>query len=587
MGRFLVLFGRRSFSAVGIALGYMVVSAAWIIFSDRLLPPLLGHPTVATLTHVQTLKGILFIALSAGLLYVLIRFASRAVDASQKALTEIQSSYRQLFRNTGAVVFIADAETGSIVDANPAAERFYGWSRQEFLGMTVADIQVESEEELSAETEAAKAEQRNFLMLRHRLASGEVRHVVTDSTVIDAGDTRLKCILVHDITERRTLENQLRQAQKMEAVGQLTGGIAHDLNNILTVVLADADLIAQELPDLQPEVKRDLDDLHAAARRGASMIRKLLSFSRSASLSIVTADLGELVQSVIPTLHRLLPEHIEITARDFAAGLVRVDQVALEQIVLNLATNARDAMPKGGTLRLETGRTFLSATPAQPWIRAGTYAFLKVTDSGTGMDERTLAKIFEPFFTTKSSTEGSGLGMAMIYGLVKQHGGFVSVESAIGVGTKVSVYLPPAPEGDVARGNHEGRSLENQGGGETILLVEDEDALRRAGQRVLEKLGYAVLVAPDGQEALELLEAAGDKIDLIITDLIMPRIGGRALFESARTKRRNLKFLFTSGYAAVGPGEVPLLPDVPFIQKPWTFDELGRKVREVLDTGPR
>lgn len=314
------------------------------------------------------------------------------------------------------------------------------------------------------------------------------------------------------------------------------------------------------------------------------MIRKLLSFSRSANLRLVTLDLARMVDDLIPTLRQLLPETVRLVARAQATGPVRVDPGAMEQIVVNLVSNAKDAMPKGGSLIIETGNGWLDASQQFPWVRAGDYVYLKAIDTGIGMDERTMARMFEPFFTTKTATDGSGLGMAMVYGLVKQHEGFVLVESKPGKGTTVAIYLPHAPQLDQPEPATPPPPVTAAGGGETILLVEDEAALRRAGQRILERLGYVVIAAPNGQRGLEILEEQGDRIDLVISDLIMPKVGGRAFYEAAIVNRKKMRFLFTSGYAPSGPSEDTPLPDVPFIQKPWTFEELKRKVREVLDS---
>jgi two-component system, cell cycle sensor histidine kinase and response regulator CckA len=579
MKSFTNIFGRPFLTPLFIALAYALVGAVWIVFSDRILAMVGADMSVASVTRIQTLKGILYISLTAGLIYLLIAIAAKRVASSRSELEEVETRYLQLFQKTGAILLIADSATRRIVDANHAAELFYGWTRQELVGRHLNDIDVAPEADAASLVDGP-----HFASARHRTASGEERDVAVNSTVVTSAGHSVDFLLIYDVTERRRLETQLRQSQKLEAVGRLTGGIAHDLNNILTVVLADADLISAELPESVGDVRDDLDDLRSAARRGAGMIRKLLSFSRSANLSLVTVDLSAAVLELVPTLRRLLPENIELTTNDSTSGPVRVDQVALEQIVFNLVTNARDAMRKGGTLTLATGLEWIDPTPGRRWIRPGRYAFLKVGDTGVGMDERTQAKMFEPFFTTKPATEGTGLGMAMIYGLVKQHAGFVFVDSKPAQGTTVSIYLPPAPHLDAVPITGETAASPTPVGGETILLVEDEDALRRAGQRILEKLGYVVLGAHNGQRALEILEERGEKIDLVISDLIMPKVGGRALYEAAQMRHRGIRFLFTSGYAAVGPGEGTPLPDIPFIQKPWTFDELGRKVREVLES---
>ena len=570
-------FGRSVLHPFTIALAYAAVSATWIIFSDQILAFAGADMSVAHLTRIQTLKGILYITLTAGFIYLLISLASRQVLSSRHEMEAMKGRFFQLFESTDAIILIADAADSTIIEANAAAERFYGWSKHELVGKKVTDIVLAD----PAPGESVPRAERALTYTRHRLASGEEREVAVNATPINASHRRANFLLINDVTERRLLEQQLRQSQKMEAMGRLTGGIAHDLNNVLTVVMADADLLAAELQDADEEVREDLDDLRAAARRGASMIRKLLSFTRSSSLKLETLELGQAVEDLLPAMQRLLPERTILVNRRVAPGIVKVDLVALEQILANLVTNSRDAMTGGGSLRIETGLAPLDGTQ-HAWARPGQYVYLKVSDNGVGMDERTQAHLFEPFFTTKSPNEGNGLGMSMVYGLVKQHEGFVLVSSKPGSGTTVTIYFPQSPRLDQAV-EIPPAPPQAGAGGETILLVEDEDALRRAGQRILEKLGYTVICAPNGERGLEILEEKGDSIDLVITDMVMPRVGGRALYEAAKRKRHNIRFLLTSGYAPSGPGEENALPDAPFIQKPWTFDELKRKVRQVLD----
>lgn len=581
MASLLNRFGRSVLNPFTIALGYAAVSVFWIIFSDQILAFAGADLSVAHLTRLQTLKGILFITLTAGFLYLLISLASRQVLSSQSEMEAMKGRFIQLFEGTEAIILIADEADWTILDANAAAERFYGWSRKELAAKKVTDIAIAEPAEAPGEdfTPGGRA----LTYARHRLASGDEREVAVNATPVTARDRRVNFLLINDVTERRILERQLRQSQKMEAVGRLTGGIAHDLNNVLTVVMADADLLAAELQETNEDVREDLDDLRGAARRGASMIRKLISFSRGATLTTVAVELSQAVEDLVPSLRRLLPESTSLVTRKTATGIVKVDLGALDQILVNLVTNARDAMRPGGFLRIETGLGKLDPAQQYPWVRPGQYVYLKVSDDGTGMDERIQARMFEPFFTTKTPGEGTGLGMAMVYGLVKQHEGFVLVKSKPGEGTTVTVYFPQAPRLDQVDDVPPVPPPAASGGGETILLVEDEDALRRAGQRILEKLGYKVICAPQGKRGLEILEEQGDAIDLVITDMVMPGIGGRALYDAARQRRDSIRFLFTSGYAPSGPGDENPVPDAPFIQKPWTFDELKRKVREVLD----
>jgi CheY-like chemotaxis protein len=365
-------------------------------------------------------------------------------------------------------------------------------------------------------------------------------------------------------------------------VGQLTGGIAHDLNNLLTVVLANSEMMATDLPAGREDLQSDLGELQAAARRGAQMIRKLLSFSRHAPLTFQVLDLGRVVEDLLGTMRRLLPAHIEVAfAREPSPVKVLADAGAIEQVLLNLATNARDAMPRGGTLRLETRRVDVARPPdgAQP----GSYGCLTVRDNGVGMDERVKARAFEPFFTTKPPGEGSGLGMAMIYGLTQQHGGFLELDSEVGRGTTVRVYFPLARDDQPLAELTTGAPVLH-GGVERILLVEDEDGLRRVAQRALERVGYRVLTAADGMEALDAYREHAETVDLIITDVVMPKLGGLALYRTLRQEGHGVRFLFTSGYAAheIVRGDLPD-GDLSLLQKPWTLADLTHRVREVLD----
>ncbi len=391
--------------------------------------------------------------------------------------------------------------------------------------------------------------------------------------------------IVEDMSERRALEQQLRQAQKMEAVGQLAGGMAHDFNNLLTAVLTTTELIAGELPAGEKQIRGDLELIQNASRRGSDLIRKLLGFARRQRLALQPIALNPIVQEFAGVLRRVVPEDIDIQlALDPRGAVVNADQGAIEQMLMNLATNARDAMAGGGTLRLETSHGALTAEEcaAQGWGQPGEYVVLAVSDSGVGMDAETQRHLFEPFFTTKPVDVGTGLGLAMVYGLVKQHDGFLAVDSALGRGTTVRVLLPAgvaaAPRPSPTHG------VERLRGTETILLAEDEDSLRRAATRVLEKHGYRVLTAANGAEALDLHRSHADEIDLIVADVVMPGLGGPQLVRELRRSGRSVRVLFTSGYTARDVQETKALePEQPFLAKPWTVTDLLTRVREVLD----
>ena len=384
---------------------------------------------------------------------------------------------------------------------------------------------------------------------------------------------------------RRGLEGQLRQAQKMEAIGQLTGGIAHDFNNLLTIILSNVELVKSDLPPGE-EGAPDLAEIEAAARKGAAMVRKLLAFSRTGQLELGPVELTRLVRDLSEMLRRLLPETIavRVTAAPDAPPVL-ADPGAVEQILLNLATNARDAMPHGGVLDIVVESRLLDEQfrDAMGESRAGPYVCLAVADSGGGMEPAVLERLFEPFFTTKPPGVGTGLGMAMVYGLVRQHGGLVDVETAPGRGTAVRVYFPAA-----ARGEAPARPLASPppglGGSETILLVEDEAGIRRVAQRALERAGYRVLTAEDGIEALDVVRAHARDIRLVVSDVVMPRCGGPELREAVLNAGHSMPFLFMSGYAARDAGAAEKLdPDQPVLHKPWSVADLLGRVRQMLD----
>ncbi len=556
-------------SPLGIALLYAALGAAWILLSDRALTLLFEADDVQ---RWQTVKGLLYVAITAGLLFLLTRRSLAAVRRSERL-------YRQMFETT-TVAFLIDPAHARIEDANAAACNFYGWSREEFIGMPLTDLNPLPRAEIESAIRRAIAGQRGHFMVQHRVRDGSLRDVEIFSSVVDvAGRPRLYSI-VYDRTEARRMEEQLRQAQKLETLGQLTGGIAHDLNNVLSVVLGNAELLGQELPAERADLRSDLVELTSAARRGAAMIRKLLTFSRSAPLEVVTLDLAAAVGETATTLRRLLPAAIEVAINVPRDALrVRADRGSIEQILMNLVTNARDAMPSGGHLQIEVRRRVTTDEDGGEGSPSGS---LIVRDDGIGMDETTRTRIFEPFFTTKPPPAGTGLGMTMIHALVRQQKASIAVESAPGRGTTVTISFPLAPEAArTAETAAESQDLPR--GTETILVVEDEAPLRRAAARLVERLGYAVITASDGAEALAILQREGTAVHLVLSDIVMPRMGGRVLHDELRRTGSNVRFLFTSGYGGEdlgegGAGNVPVL-----IRKPWSLSELAVKLREVLD----
>lgn len=505
--------------------------------------------------------------------------AARRSEANYRALVE--HAIYGIYRSTPA---------GRFVSANPALVAMLGYrSEEELLGLDLSsDIYVDAADRSRLIAQYGSAERFEGVEVQWKRRDGTPLTVRLSGQAVRGADGQTECfeVMVEDVTEQRVLQAQLQQAQKMEAIGQLTGGIAHDFNNILTVIRANADLVDATLGDDQPQLRADLVELKAAARRGAEMVQKLLGFSRRGVLAAKPLDLGVIVEQLADTWRRVLPENIDVRIV-LEPGLPRVlaDPVSLEQILVNLATNARDAMPRGGMLRIEARRSWIDEDHQvrSGWGRPGEYVCLVVSDTGIGMDERVRQRVFEPFFTTKPPGEGTGLGMAMIYGLVKQQNGFVDVQSEVNQGTSVTVFFPATDEPGVARR----RSLQMSqlpSGDETILLVEDEVSVRRAAKRVLERFGYGVLLAEDGACGLDILTVHADAIALVISDVVMPRMSGTELYEAARQRHPELKFLFMSGYTARDVRESTSLDtSVPFLHKPWTPTELLIRVREILD----
>ncbi len=422
---------------------------------------------------------------------------------------------------------------------------------------------------------------------RIRTKGGEVRrlrdccHPVRDAAT--GGVVRLYGA-VQDVTDRRRLEEQLRQAQKMEAIGQLAGGVAHDFNNLLTVINGYTELLLADTPETDPR-RGPLATVRSAGDRAAALTGQLLAFSRKTIVAPRVLDLNDVVDSAGRMLRRLIGEHIVLTT-SLAPHLdrVRADPGLVEQVIMNLAVNARDAMPTGGRLTIETANLALRADDARyPGLRAGRYARLCVSDTGHGMTDEVKARIFEPFFTTKGPGEGTGLGLATVYGIVMAVGGYIGVYSEVGVGTTFKVLLPAEPPATPPGPAEEPPVLAPRGT-ETVLLVEDEDAVRRLARVALAAQGYTVLEAQTAADAARLAEAHPGPVHLLLTDVVMPEMGGRAVADAVRARRPGVKVLYMSGYTddAVVRHGVLAATDA-FLQKPFTPLSLARKVRNVLD----
>ena len=509
---------------------------------------------------------------------------------AEEALRRSEENNRVVLQYTTYGIYRSTL-AGRILSANPALVAMLGYdSEAQLLALDLeSDIYADPAERphVLAQFDAADSirglevtwKRRDRSRIIVRLSGRAVR--MADGT-IETFET-----VVEDVTERRALEEQVRQSQKIEALGQLTGGIAHDFNNLLTIILANAELIRKALGPERMVEQSDLGDLISAALRGRVMVRELLDFARRSTLDLQPVDIGRVVGGMSGMLRRILPADIElVVSAGEGVPEVRADIHAVEQIVFNLVTNARDAMAQGGTLRITAAAATLSEERrvASGVSTAPAWTSLVVEDTGVGMDEATRRRVFEPFFTTKPSGKGTGLGMATVYGLVKQQGGAIDVDSRPGEGTRIALYFPASATKATAKAPRVGRDAAVPGGQETILVVEDEGDLRRAAKRVLEQAGYQVLTAADGLEALEAIRGQSSPIHLVLSDLVMPRLGGRGLYDAVRRDRRDTPFLFVSGYSPGDDrGNLPPELGVPVLDKPWTPADLLARVREMLD----
>ena len=522
-----------------------------------------------------------------------LRANERQRRQAESALRASEERFRALVENSSDALMLLDAE-GRVTYMTSSSSRQLGWTPDQMIGRSVFDFVHPDDADAAAArmTEVITSPGISVTReIRFRHADGSWR-IMEGVAVNRLDDPSVGAIVVNarDITDRRKLEEQLRMAQKMEAVGQLAGGVAHDFNNLLTAILGYCNLMLDDMPPQDP-LRGDLDEIRAAGERAAALTRQLLAFSRRQMLQPQVVDLNAIVQQMEKLLRRLISEDVELATK-LAPDLmtVRVDPASIEQILVNLAVNARDAMPVGGRLTIETSNIDLDTTYAvtHVTVRPGRYVMLAVGDTGEGMDAATRARVFEPFFTTKEQGKGSGLGLATVYGMVKQSGGYIWVYSEPGYGTMFKVYFPPAEQRtSEAAAEHPGRrTSDGKQGWETVLLVEDEDAVRALAREVLRRHGYVVLEARHGVDALRIAERHGDDIHLMVTDIVMPHMSGRDLAERLSSARPGMKVLFMSGYTDHALMHRELTPGSAFLQKPFTPEGFARKVRSVLDAEP-
>ena len=505
---------------------------------------------------------------------------------NEQELHQSEQRYRELFENANDMIYTHDL-AGNFTSINHAAERVLGYTHDDVPALNVRDVVAPEHLVVAQRMIASKVGgdvSRTEYELEVRSKTGRrvtlevnTRLITRDGAIIGVQG------IARDVTERKRLEWQLGQSQKMEAVGQLAGGIAHDFNNLLTAILGNAQL-AQLGNGVTAELRECLAEIANASHRAAALTRQLLVFSRQEQIDRQPVCLANTLADFMKMLRRIIGEHIDVQlAIGSDVPAVFADSAQIEQVVLNLAVNARDAMPGGGRLAIELDQVTVTQSEVTPssTIPAGRYARLRFTDTGCGIRADVRERIFEPFFTTKPVGEGTGLGLAVVYGIVRQHDGFIDVVSAPGEGTRFTVYLPAVDRAVVVP--PEPAAVPMSAGRETILVAEDEPALRRLTDRLLTGLGYTVIVAEDGAGALEVFEQRRDEIDLLLLDIVMPGKGGRDVYSTVRAMSSDVPIVFMTGYSAeVAPHALGSDTGCPVLYKPYDVDALSTAIRDAL-----
>jgi two-component system cell cycle sensor histidine kinase/response regulator CckA len=505
---------------------------------------------------------------------------------SEEALRKSESVFRLLFSHNPLPTWVMDDESLQFIQVNDAAVRQYGFGAEEFSRMTMFDIRAE-EKIASLDVRPPKngGEGRYEGVCKHRKKDGKIFEVELISHQFDYAGRRVRLVVAQDISERHLLEQQLRQAQKMEAVGRLAGGVAHDFNNLLMVIKGHTELLMSALSPAD-SVARKITQIDRAADRAAALTKQLLAFSRKQVLQPRVMNLNGVVEDMGKLLPRLIGEDVELGIRTAPGlGAIRADASQMEQIIMNLAVNARDAMPTGGRLIIETSNAELDRTynSTHPIVKPGRYVLLAVSDTGTGMDTETQAHIFEPFFTTKEAGKGTGLGLATVYGVVKQSGGFIWVYSELGKGTSFKIYLPRVDQPE-DKANTTPPFAEAPRGTETILLAEDEQDVREVAREFLESGGYTVIEACNGADALRLATEHKAAIDLLVSDMVMPGMTGKELARRLKQQHSGLGVVYMSGYSEQTAAETAETDgNMLLLTKPFSRGSILRTVREALN----
>jgi PAS domain S-box-containing protein len=583
-----VLWGTLRFGVLGATMATFFVTACALLFTVKGLGPF-------AMSGADRADGALalqfFSAIHTGSVLVLAAVLAQR-DRAQRQLDAGATRLRNMLEYAPDAIVVLDVETGRFVEANTNAEKMFGLSKEELLARGPVELSPQQQRDGTPSADAGKNYIQNALEGKpqtfewlHIDGRGETIECEVRLSPFPMEGRRLVRGSLVDITERRRTESALQQVQKNESIGRLAGGVAHDFNNLLTVVIGNAEL-AQRHAGENARLTRQLDNILESARRGARLTQQLLGYARRQVMQPEILEINEILRNSADLWRRLIGEDIELALRPADEKLlVKADRGQIDQVLMNLIANARDAMPKGGRILVEAVPIVLGEeyVRVRPDVTPGEYVLIAVTDNGEGISPDVLARVFEPFFTTKPAGKGTGLGLSMCFGIVKMSGGHLALYSEPARGTTIRVYLPRL-QGVEGRKPTTTDLHSPLGRGETVLLVEDEKTIRELVQTVLEGAGYTVICSPDGYAALEIARLRPVAFDLLITDVVMPRMGGKELADALLKEKRVQKVLFTSGYtenAIVHHGVLD--PGIHFLPKPFTAAALGRKVREVLD----
>jgi PAS domain S-box-containing protein len=571
---------------------YAVFGALWIYLSDTILGWIVSDPEL--LTRISVEKGLLFIILTTALLFTLLTRYFHNYEKALNALEQSEERYRALVEQAPDAITVIDLDENRFVDANPNALRLFGCRRDALLATGPRHYYVTEKEDGSSSGETIQDQwERAFagelLVFERTIRNAQGQNLYCEvrlARLPDANRRLLRASYV-DITERKQLEGKFRQAQKMEAFGQLAGGVAHDFNNLLTVIQSYAALL-EKGGLAQTEQREFIREIALAGERATNLTRQLLTFSRRRTMQPADIDLNDVVANLAKMLQRLIGEHITLeSSLTSGPAMIHGDAGMMEQILMNLVINARDAMPQGGRLAIKTAaRSFTAAdSAANAKNRSGDFVQLSVEDSGCGITPEYLPRIFEPFFTTKQVGKGTGLGLATVFGIVEQHGGWIQVESQVGVGTTFHLFLPRLKETAAPAPTPVAQEIPQ--GTETILVVEDDPSVRNLAKSFLTDQGYRVHEASNGQAALEVWRQHGASIDLLFTDMVMPGgLLGQALAKKLHAEKPRLKVIYCSGFSDEMVSDTYSAENgFFFLQKPYDPERLARVVRDCLDSG--